>query len=230
LSSEDADLLAQQELRESRFALRALAQRVQGLRELERSSLARIVHDDLGQILTAMKFAASEILATTRTAESNEQARRLMAMADEAIAIARRISSELRPAVLDELGLEAALEWQLQQFERRTGIKTAFEALAHPEVDEDRRTVCFRIVQEALTNVLRHARAHTVRVVLGVVGEQLTLDVIDDGIGIDPRAAAGQSLGLLGMRERAEVLGGSLTIGPGASAGTRLSLKLPVRR
>jgi signal transduction histidine kinase len=219
----------------SREEFRALSLRLQSLREEERSRIAREVHDELGQTLTATRIEVTRLLAAAErdgtALEIREAVRRgtdaLLELTDETIASVRRIASELRPAILDHLGLEAAIEWQLRDFERRTGI--AMELVGHlpDDIDPDRATACFRIVQEGLTNVARHSRARHVRVTLALEQGRIQLTLADDGEGIPPDSLRGPSLGLLGMRERATALGGVLEVAGGRAGGTVLSLRLP---
>jgi signal transduction histidine kinase len=147
---------------------------------------------------------------------------------DTTIGGVQRIVSELRPAILDDLGLVAAIEWQAQDFQRRTGIACTLHVNAeHFDIDSERATVVFRICQEALTNVTRHANATTVVIRLEERPEAITLEVTDNGRGIpQEKLVDPQSLGLLGMRERAELFGGFVTIAGRPDAGTAVTLHL----
>jgi signal transduction histidine kinase len=142
----------------------------------------------------------------------------------------RRIASDLRPSVLDELGVVAATEWQVRRFEARTGIPCTYEADADaPELDRDRATAVFRILQEILTNVLRHARASQVHVRIRRQADSFVLEVRDNGRGIEPdELAAARSLGLLGMRERALLVGGAVRIQGVAGSGTSVVVTVPL--
>jgi len=216
--------------------LQALPRRVERVREEERSGIAREIHDELGQVLTGLKMDVAWVgrrLATPEGISSDELRERLDGMSeliDETINQVRRISAELRPGVLDHLGLLAACEWQAQEFQKRTGTRCAIESnLAEMQLERDLSTAVFRIFQEALTNVARHANASRVDVKLERTGDRLVLEVIDDGKGIRPAALRSPaSLGLLGLRERARGLGGDVTIGPHAPRGTRVSLSVPI--
>jgi signal transduction histidine kinase len=222
----------------SREEFRALSLRLQSLREEERSRIAREVHDELGQTLTATRIEVARLQAAAgrdgTALEIQEAVRRgaeaLLELTDETIASVRRIASELRPAVLDHLGLEAAIEWQLRDFERRTGITTELEGHLPADLDPDCATACFRIVQEGLTNVARHSRARHVRVTLALEPGRLRLTLADDGEGLPPDSLRGPSLGLLGMRERATALGGALEVAGGPAGGVVLALRLPLPR
>jgi signal transduction histidine kinase len=147
---------------------------------------------------------------------------------DDIIGVVRRISAELRPGILDDLGLVAAIEWQLEDFERRTQITCELRStFGDLQLDRELATAVFRIFQEALTNVARHARAAEVTVDLALVRGSLVLDIADDGVGIgEVRSGA---LGLLGMRERARRLGGSCEVRRGTLGGTIVSVKVPLR-
>jgi signal transduction histidine kinase len=218
--------------------LRALSAHVEAVREEERTGIAREVHDELGQSLTALKMEAAWL--GRRAAESDHMSSalvfdRMQAMSgtiDAIIREVRRISSELRPGVLDDLGLAAAIEWQAQEFERRTGTPCSVASYIDDEIiDSQVATTVFRIFQEALTNVARHAEATAVQVKLERGDRWIVLEVRDDGRGISSHAATSpRSLGLLGVRERARNLGGAVSIDRDAAAGgTVLRLRLPLQ-
>ena len=228
--------LAEEEIRRSRQQMRSLAAYLQSIREKERADIAREMHDVLGQGLTGLKMDISW-LGKKWHAEGNcvrhEVAARLtntMSLLDGTIAAVKNLSAELRPGVLDKLGLPAAVEWQCQEFARRTGISCQFSLPDdHACLDAKRSTALFRILQEALTNVARHAKAKSVNVELDIARGQATLIVRDDGRGVTAEElAAPTSLGLLGMRERAEGLGGTLQVEGGSSGGTVVRASLPL--
>jgi signal transduction histidine kinase len=217
--------------------LRALSARVESIREDERTGIARELHDALGQGLTALKmdlaWVKRQLGAPTQpglTTRVGEKVRAMSDMTDEILGQVRRMSSALRPGLLDDLGLLAAVEWQAQEFERRTGTACVVESnLGETPLDARLSIAVFRIFQEALTNVTRHAKARRVVVRLHVQGEMLTLEVSDDGVGITGEALRNPaSLGLLGMRERARGLGGSARVAPGEHGGTVVSLEVPL--
>jgi PAS domain S-box-containing protein len=216
--------------------LQALPGRVERVREEERSGIAREIHDELGQVLTGLKMDVAWVgrrLTSPEGISPDELRERLDGMSeliDETINQVRRISAELRPGVLDHLGLLAACEWQAQEFQKRTGTRCAIESnLGDTHLGRDLSTAVFRIFQEALTNVARHAGATRVDVKLERTGDRLVLDVIDDGKGIKPNALKSPtSLGLLGLRERARGLGGDVMIGWHVPHGTRVSLRVPI--
>jgi PAS domain S-box-containing protein len=216
--------------------LRALSGHIESVREQERTGIAREIHDELGQALTALKMDLAWI--GRRVGEPGQLSRetllekiaQMSAMTDGVIDQVRRISAELRPGVLDDLGLVAALEWQAQEFERRTGAT----CMVRSNLTEDARlsrsvsTALFRIFQEALTNVARHGEATAVEVTLEEADGIVSLEVSDDGKGIPPEAISDpRSLGLLGIRERARRLGGTATVTGAPSRGTVVSVRVP---
>jgi signal transduction histidine kinase len=226
---------AAEQLKESHAQLRALSEYLQTVREEERTRIAREVHDELGQALTSCKLDLSWIASKLpRDFRSlSEKARRLMAQIDATIHTVRRISSELRPGVLDHLGLVAALEWQANDFQNRSGIKCEVQAsVQDSSLDQNLSTTLFRIFQETLTNVIRHAGATHVRVRLAEAGGRVSLDVRDNGRGISrSEIHNSRSMGLLGMRERAALLGGDFKIGRvNNGPGTRVNVSIPLPR
>jgi signal transduction histidine kinase len=227
-------LQAEVQLRESHKQLRSLSVYLQHVREEERTRIAREVHDELGQALTSCKLEASWLAhhLPRNLKEYAEKAEKLSTDIDSTIQTVRRIATELRPGILDHLGLAAALEWQAQEFQTRTGIRCQVSARLHePPLDPELTTTFFRIFQETLTNVIRHAEATQVDVHLKEDSARVILEVKDDGRGIskeeisDPR-----SMGLLGMRERAALLGGDFRIQSlRGGKGTRACVAIPRR-
>jgi PAS domain S-box-containing protein len=220
------------EILRSRQELRDLTARLQLVREEERTYIAREVHDELGQALTGLKIDLAWL--KSRMADRPalvERVQSIIVRIDGAMDTVRRIATDLRPSVLDDLGLVAAVEWQAQEFERSTGITAQLEVqAAHPELEDIRATTVFRILQETLTNVARHACATRVTIALRVTAELLTLEVRDDGCGIsEAELASPRSLGLVGIRERAIACGGELVIGGVRGGGTTVSLSIPLR-
>jgi signal transduction histidine kinase len=224
------------ERRELEEQLRALSAHVESVREDERTGIAREIHDECGQVLTALKMdiawilrrTVSESVTVTREALV-DKLKAMSKMTDDAIHQVRRISADLRPGVLDDLGLVAAIEWQAQDFETRNGTACEFTSnVSDAAIPGPVATAVFRIFQESLTNITRHAAASQVEVRLEVADGGLRLTVQDDGKGISTDAARNpRSLGLVGMRERAQRLGGSLTVTPIAPHGTRVSVRVP---
>lgn len=220
---------AEEELKISRDQLRALAARLQAVREEERKSMAREIHDELGQACTAIKMDLALIGSRARQTRLKSKVSSALRVVDEMIVTLRRISSELRPRPLDDLGLPAALEWQAQEFENRTGISCQITLPQQPlTLDPERSTAVFRIFQESLTNVARHSRATCVDARLETNPELLIFVVHDNGCGFDVDGAkAGGSLGLVGMRERALLLNGEIRIESVSGSGTTLTLLIP---
>jgi PAS domain S-box-containing protein len=222
---------AENEVLRSRQELRDLTARLQLVREEERTCLAREVHDELGQALTGLKIDLAWL--KPRVADRPVLAERVQSIIvriDGAMDTVRRIATDLRPSVLDDLGLVAAVEWQAREFERTTGITARLEIQAtYPELDDVCATMTFRILQETLTNVVRHARASRVNISLRVSAEALTLEVRDNGRGItESEMASPRSLGLIGSRERALVCGGELVIRGVRKQGTTVMLRIPL--
>lgn len=218
-------------LRRSRQELRDLAARLQTVREEERTRIARELHDELGQALTGLKLDLAWVRGrlTRQQTELSERLQTLVTRVDGTVDAVRRLATELRPGVLDLLGLVAAIEWQAQEFGRRTGIETNLELHSdHSPVDDVRATTVFRILQEALTNVARHAGAGRIQITFTQTREQLRLEVVDDGRGITQEELAGRrSLGLVGIRERAIGCGGELDIQGEPGRGTILRVRIP---
>jgi PAS domain S-box-containing protein len=222
---------AEEELQRSFAQLRALAARLQSVREEERTRVAREIHDELGQALTAIKidlaFLRRELPADQR--QPLDRIQSLSKLADETIQSMRRISTELRPGILDDLGLVAAVEWAAKEFQARTGTKCRVSLPdADIAIDPERATALFRIFQETLTNVARHANATEVDVRLAKNNGDFSLEVRDNGEGIgEKQLSAGGSLGILGMRERALVFGGEVSIRGAPGEGTTVKVRIP---
>jgi len=229
-SMADALSARQREAREARDRLRALSQRLQLARDEEAGRIARELHDELGQVLTGLKMELSTLgRLGPRTAAGDQALAAIGEQIDSAIDSVRRIASELRPPVLDRLGLAAALDWLVRDCEAKSGLAIVLDVRDLPEpLDPLVSTTVFRLVQEALTNVVRHAGATEVTIDLAGRETTLTLTIHDDGKGIEPAAAEGpRSLGILGMRERVRLLGGSFRIEGGPGAGTTIATEVP---
>ncbi len=235
------------ELEKSREHLRALAGHIELVREEERTRMARDIHDQLGQAMTGLKMDALWLhnhlpkpVATVglggpagvARSDGNESRRKIEAMMrliDGTIHLVGKIASDLRPAILDDLGLVAAIEWQAGEFEERSGVSCTFEALADDDhLPPDVATGAFRIMQEALTNVARHAGATQVKIVLAENQSDLILTIADNGRGLQGPPRDPKSLGLMGMRERALLLGGTITVEGAAGEGTTVTLRVPL--
>lgn len=227
---------ALQHHRDSNYAdrLRVLSRKLMEIQEAERRHLARELHDELGQLLTMisvnMKSVRSKIDPGLGSLLDDG-----IAIVDRAVDRVRNLSLDLRPSILDDFGLEAALRWYTSRLAERTGLNVTFivDSSGSAELPAEVRTACFRVAQEALTNVVRHAQAHTARVELHQQETQVDLSIIDDGIGFDvararKRAALGSSFGLLGMQERVQLLGGQIEFLSQPGAGTTIHVRLPV--
>ena len=235
LRTEIADRVrAEEQLKASLEQLRSLAARIQSVREEERTSIAREIHDELGQSCTALKMDLALIghKLTKRQTQLHAKVDSAVRLVEGMIGTLRRLASELRPRTLDDLGLNAALEWQAQEFETRTGIPCHLTLPPAPlALDADQSTAIFRIFQESLTNVVRHAHATRVEARLEREGDQLVFEVRDNGRGFDAKEVkARRSLGLVGMQERAILLNGELKIQGIPEAGTILILRIPLSR
>ena len=222
---------AEENLRRSHDRLRALTGHLQFVREEERTRIAREVHDELGQALTGLRLDLSWLSGQLRGARGPRRKIKSMSVQiDATIQAVRRIATELRPGVLDSLGLAAAIEWQAAEFQTRTGIRCELKIEVTETIWEHNfSSACFRIFQETLTNIIRHARASHVAVRLTRVGRDLVLTVHDDGRGITARQSAhAASIGLIGMRERAAQLGGDVSFAGAPRRGTTVTLRVPL--
>jgi signal transduction histidine kinase len=224
--------IAEERASESEAQLRALAARLVSIREEERRRVAREIHDELGQALTGLKL---DVTWLAKRLEPNQhpllkKTESMCCLIDSTVHLVRKISTGLRPEVLDEMGLVEAIRWQAQKFQKRTGIRCRLNVPAEQVVlGTELSITVFRIFQETLTNVARHARASSVDVDLGIAEGRLMLDVEDDGIGIpDNKIRGRESLGLLGMRERAQQFGGELSVRGESGRGTMVSVSIPV--
>jgi len=221
------------ELKESSSQLQALAANLELAREEERTRIALELHDQLGQALTAMKYDLAWLTErlVQKDATLGKKAKAVTLQMDTMIKTVRRISTELRPGMLDDLGLAATIEWQAGVFQKRTGVECIVSILTEDlPLARAQSVALFRIFQEALTNITRHANAKHVEVSLSSTLKGLTLQVHDDGRGIQAHEINGHhSLGLLGMRERAKRLGGTFDIQAGPNGGTILTVSIPVK-
>jgi signal transduction histidine kinase len=214
--------------------MRELSARVLEAREEEKTLIARELHDELGQLLTALKMDLSWMRERlpADNAELAGKARQMNAMLDQTVASVRRISADLRPLMLDDLGLTDAAQWLVEDFGRRAGIECRLDLNADAGLDALERpaaTAVYRALQESLTNIARHSGAKSARVALGLRDGALELEIEDDGRGISrEEIAKSRSLGLKGMRERIVYLGGSLEVEGAPGRGTRVRVRLPV--
>jgi PAS domain S-box-containing protein len=220
-------------LENSQRQLRLLSSHLQDVREKERTDLARELHDSLGQSLTSIKIDLSAVQKELGKNGSKpnsaivEQFTEINKQLTETIGAVKTISTELRPGVLDKFGLAAAIEWQCQEFSRRTGIKCVSSIpRTKPNLRTETSTALFRILQEALTNISRHAQATEVKVFLRIGKRGASLTITDNGKGVThDEISAPESLGLLGMRERAESIGGTLSVESTPKKGTMVSVR-----
>ena len=216
----------------SRQSLRDLTARLQSVREEEQTRIAREIHDELGQALTGLKMDVAWLAKNLPPAAKPlvQKTEAMSGLIDDTIHAVRRIASGLRPEVLDEAGLAAAIEWEIKEFQKRTGVRCRIKLPAQePVLGREQATAVFRILQEALTNVIRHAHATRLVAELTVSANELQLEVQDNGRGItESELRSGKSLGLLGMRERALLIGAEIDIAGVKGAGTRVTLSLPL--
>ncbi len=223
---------AEEELKTSREQLRNLTAYLQSAREKERMYVAREIHDELGQSLTALKmdlFWMHKKLSGDQKALI-EKTKSMLKLINSAANTVRRISGELRPGLLDDLGLTAAIEWQMGQFQRRTGIQC--ELVFEPEeiiIDQDISTALYRIFQEALTNIARHSHATTVKIFLEMKSHEIALNIKDNGRGItQENIGSTKSFGLIGIRERVRLLQGEVEISGIRDKGTVVCVTIPL--
>jgi signal transduction histidine kinase len=212
--------------------LRRLSQQLVQALEAERKSISRELHDEVGQKLTALRMELGN-LEDSRTLPAVELSGRLeeaKQLAEQTLAVVRNLAMGLRPAMLDDLGLGPALEWQGREFSRRSGIPVSVQIDGSLDgLSDSHRTCIFRVVQEALTNCARHARAKNVRVAVHARSDMVFLTVQDDGVGIAGFERSGRGLGLIGIEERARELGGTATIHSQPHKGTSLKVEIPLK-
>jgi len=228
---------AEEEIKKSHEELRALSAHLQNVREDERKNLAREMHDEVGQILTSIKMNLSLIKRQVednekklQTKELDEEIKSMSKMVDHAVVRVRKMITELRPELLDKLGLIPALEWYTEEYAKETKIKCSFKGdFEELSLDHTIELTIFRIVQEALTNVARHSTASNVIVSIKKSENEIVVEIVDNGIGIsEERLLGDKSFGLLGMRERANLVGGKIEISGIAGKGTTVKLVISV--
>ncbi|MFQ4137951.1 PAS domain S-box protein [Nodosilinea sp. PGN35] len=224
-----------EQVRHDRARLHALSSQLLEAQETERRFLAHELHDEVGQALTAVKLNLHRLDRITDNPRASEPLQDCLTIVDGALQQVRNLSLDLRPSMLDDLGLVPALRWYLNRHADRTGLQVTLACDPPPEgLPLSTETACFRIVQEALTNIARHAQAQTVAITLGQTDHTLHLTIQDDGVGFDLEAVGrakteGTSLGLLGMEERGVLIGGQLTITSAPGKGTHIALRVPIR-
>jgi signal transduction histidine kinase len=223
--SEDALLQSQRELRE-------LSARMLEAREEEKTHIARELHDELGQLLTALKMDLSWLRERVREGETGARLEEMGRLLDQTVSSTRRISADLRPLMLDDLGLADAASWLVDDFSKRSGVRCEIKLHGDGPLTEAPKqvaTAVYRAIQESLTNIARHAGAKNAWVMLVAENGSIEVEVEDDGRGIAPEdLAKTRSLGLKGMRERISYLGGSFEVARAPRGGTRLRIKVPL--
>lgn len=222
----------EEKLMQTTEQLRNLSSHLQSVREEERTNIAREIHDELGQVLTVLKIQVTLLSKELRKDQFNirERMESVARLLEETVESVQRITSELRPGILDELGLVPAIEWQAQEFNNRTNIDVEYN-LPKEEIilDQSKATAVFRIFQEALTNIARHANASKIKIVLEQSDGHLKLKITDNGKGITQNQINNpKSLGILGMKERALVFGGTVTIKSTMDIGSIVELGIPL--
>jgi two-component system sensor histidine kinase UhpB len=231
--------VAVEELKSSREQLRALAAHLQNIRETERTAIAREIHDELGQVLTSLKMnltfmdkAISKDKSISSKKELHDEITSMTSVIDNSVRRIRKIITELRSEVLDNLGLIPAIEWQVDEFNKKSGIETNIEnQWGEADVNKDSSIAIYRILQEALTNIARHSKASKVLVRIGKNSNEFKLEIEDNGIGIDQTLLKeSKSFGVLGMRERAIILGGNFTIENLEPNGTKITVNIPFEK
>jgi PAS domain S-box-containing protein len=248
LKSEEGDLLeviavlqdvtetrkAEEKLKESFDSIRRLTNHLQNIREEERQHIAREIHDELGQLLTVLKMDVSLLRKKIGplSEEASSKLTDMLGVIDKTVKTVRRIASELRPTLLDDLGLVAAMEWHLEEFEKRSGIQSRFISSIREEViPQSYKIGLFRILQESLTNVARHSGATEVSVILDVTDNGIVMSITDNGKGFDPvLARKKKTLGLIGMRERMQMIGGEYNISSIPGKGTTTEVVIPLQQ
>jgi len=224
---------AEEEIKRSHEELRQLSSYLETIREEERTNIAREIHDELGQQLTGLKMDASWL--NKKIPSDNkvllDKVSGMITLIDETVKTVRRISTELRPGILDDLGLIDALQWQSNEFEKRTGIACMFQtSFTESPFGKKLSTGIFRVFQETLTNVARHAHASEIKTFLERENEDIILKVHDNGTGFEEAEIKNKkTLGLIGMKERAKMFGGNLTVLSAVGKGTVITLQVPMR-
>ncbi len=220
---------ADEEIKNSKKLLVDLYKHLDEIRENERASISREIHDQIGQSLTALKLDLNQMYKYINSnPEAETKLERMVGLISETIKDVQRISSDLRPGILDDLGLAAAIEWFTDEFEKRTGIKCRLKLDDSIVGDPKKNLIFFRVLQEALTNVIRHANASAVSIGLNQTKKGMTLAIRDNGIGIAiEKIESTKSLGLIGMRERVRQFGGKIDISSKEGHGTKLTISVP---
>jgi signal transduction histidine kinase len=226
--------LAKEKIQKTTRQLRELSGHLQKVREEERTNISREIHDELGGQLTVLKMDASWL--NKKLSDSHvgiqQKMKNLIEILDSMIVSVRRISSELRPSLLDKIGLVATIDWHLKEFEKRSGIVINFDAPKKElSLPDEVKNGLFRIFQESLTNVARHSEATKLKVVLHQSEEQVVLTITDDGIGFDKqKLTEAENLGILGMQERTLMMKGTYNITSTPGNGTSVKIIIPYKK
>ena len=224
---------AEDKLNESLEEIRQLASHLQDVREEERAAMAREIHDELGQQLTGLKMDITWVYKRTKDDETTQQKLKgTLDLLDNMVKTVRKIATDLRPSILDDLGLIEAMEWQSREFEKRAGIPVTFSSTSHgAAISGNIPIALFRIYQESLTNVARHSGATQVVTTLEVQGDHIILSIKDNGRGFDTGTTGHKkTLGLLGMKERSMMIGGNYNITSKPGSGTTVLVSVPYRQ
>ncbi len=223
------------ERKQTEAALKTMSRTVQASQEEERQRIARELHDEVGQTLTMIKLNLQLVQDKVPEAETDAHLQEGLVLTDQTLEKVRDVALDLRPSMLDDLGLVPTLRWYADRHAQSSGVTLTFQSdgVADHAIPPDIATACFRIVQEALTNIARHARAHQVRIELGIHADGLHCTIQDDGVGFNvthAREAAiqGSSIGVLSMQERAELAGGSLNIVSALQEGSAVCARFPL--
>lgn len=221
---------AEEEIHNMNESLLLLNQRINEISEDERKNISREIHDQLGQSLTALKIDMNWLSGKIASnSEEGIKLKRIVELLTSTTKDVQRISSELHPAMLEDIGLDATIEWYCEEFEKRMGIKCQFKLDETKSVDEKKGLSLYRVLQEALTNVARHANAKKTNINLYLADDSVVMEVIDDGIGIKKeKINSYKSLGLIGMRERVRKYNGTLDITPASNKGTKIRISIPI--
>jgi PAS domain S-box-containing protein len=223
---------AKKELEKSHKELRNLASHLQEIREEERKSISREIHDELGQQITGMKMDVSSIFKKRKAMDADEELKRkeIIEAFNASIKIVRKIATQLRPSILDDLGVIATFEWLIQDFKKRTGIECVFYYnIDENQINIDFKNNLFRILQESLTNITRHSAATSVNIDFFIAGDQIRLIIADNGKGFNQNSPK-ETLGIIGMRERTSILNGSFVVVSEKMKGTRIIISIPLNK
>lgn len=213
---------------QSEQQMRSLSQQLVAAQEEERKKLSRELHDHVGQMLTALRMEIGRVERLSGEEEQRQSVNECRQLVDTMVRTVRDLALGLRPSMLDDFGLQPALEWHVRDLERRHGVRVELEISGDiGQLSERYRTCVYRVIQEALTNCIRHARAARIRVAVNASADRLEVTVADDGIGLDPSRRR-QGLGLLGIEERVKELGGTTLIRSSNGGGTSINIRLPL--